>query len=866
MKHNYLVLVLFFLIKATLYAQEPTDAENAITVCGDLNMSLNSNGTGINDFSNPNNFPPDCGFTESQSLWIKVVINTGGTLGFTLTSNNGTDDYDFAVYGPNVTFDNLGSPIRCSATNPQAAGVPALTGMNGTETDTSEGPGAAGNGFVQWLTVTSGEEYYLLLDNWNQQDGATLEWTGTATFPDSPNFLNPLNISYDQEKCDTDGLLNNSTEFDLTLHESTFVGTQANVAVTYHQTLDDAQIGDNAISNPTTYENLTSPQTIYVRMENTIMGCFSVHEFQLEIEGEIAFTPEDFVICGDGDFTEFNLSEYTTELANSVTFDNASYFLSEADALNNSNPLANFYTNISNPQTIWVKLDANSGSCSGIKPFDLVVNENPEANTPLDLETCMQEGVFQYTFDLTFQNDAINSEPNTEITYFDNLGNEITDPVNYTVTSSQIINFSVENTITNCRSVGSFNIIILDAPTIADAPNILACDYNEDGVNTWNLTEFEAILTDGGNFAIKYYETLADISTDNFIINPSVYISGNAEIFYVLSNAAAECDVTDSFFLILNEIPQIEDSYSYDECVTVETTIVPFDLQSFIEGELSLPTGTVVGGFYQSYDASLPDNEFPLSDPILDTSNYVSSGETIYFSVIDTATGCWSIASLFLNIQLIPQINDDISHYEICDDDYNGFALFNLTIKETEILQPTEFAEFATVKYYNSEADALSDTNEITGTDIVNYQNATENVHQVWVSVSYDDSECYEYTSFYVIVHPKPLINSVSNIEMCDDGDGAVTFDLTNGATTAEILNGQNGISITYFTDLNEANQAVIDEVGGNTGSFAYIAAPDAFENTITPIQTIYAVLKNDVTGCGTVTPFNIEVLPQPTL
>ncbi|GAB5527851.1 MAG: hypothetical protein Roseis2KO_57230 [Roseivirga sp.] len=105
-------IVLGLLLLTGLFAQ--SDCRDFLVVCGNADLSLNSNGTGTNDFANTNNQPPSCGFTESQSLWLKVPIREDGLLEFAIRPNNNQDDFDFAIYGPNVSCNNLGASIRCS--------------------------------------------------------------------------------------------------------------------------------------------------------------------------------------------------------------------------------------------------------------------------------------------------------------------------------------------------------------------------------------------------------------------------------------------------------------------------------------------------------------------------------------------------------------------------------------------------------------------------------------------------------------------------------------------------------------------------------------------------------------------------------
>ena len=136
------ILTLFLLLNSILIFSQ-NDCSDAIVVCGnDGYQNLTAIGVGIQELNGSNT----CGSEENNSLWFKVTINTAGNLGFTLTptdelGNTNTDlvvDFDFFLFGPNVDCGNIGQAIRCSTTNPLAAGSSSnLTGMNTTETDTA---------------------------------------------------------------------------------------------------------------------------------------------------------------------------------------------------------------------------------------------------------------------------------------------------------------------------------------------------------------------------------------------------------------------------------------------------------------------------------------------------------------------------------------------------------------------------------------------------------------------------------------------------------------------------------------------------------------------------------------------------------
>jgi len=173
------IFALFFIVtRFVLHAQN--DCSNAVQVCGNQSISLNVSGGGSQEINN--SFL--CFSYENNSLWLRFTILTGGTLGFTLipSSTAITEDYDFMIFSSNATCSNLGNPIRCSSTNPQAAGLPNnQTGMRASSSDVSEGPGNLGDSWVQWLNVNAGESYYLLIDRPIGNAAFTLNWTGSAT-------------------------------------------------------------------------------------------------------------------------------------------------------------------------------------------------------------------------------------------------------------------------------------------------------------------------------------------------------------------------------------------------------------------------------------------------------------------------------------------------------------------------------------------------------------------------------------------------------------------------------------------------------------------------------------------------------------
>ena len=146
-----------------------SDCSFATAICSNSGFTGASSGPGL-----ASEGCSGCNLSENFSNWYYFEAQTSGTLRLTIDPNVNTDDYDFAIYGPNVTCGSLGTPVRCSY-----AANTGNTGMSPTATDNSED--VLGDGFVAPLNVTAGQSYYLMVNKWSAGGaGFTLDWTGST--------------------------------------------------------------------------------------------------------------------------------------------------------------------------------------------------------------------------------------------------------------------------------------------------------------------------------------------------------------------------------------------------------------------------------------------------------------------------------------------------------------------------------------------------------------------------------------------------------------------------------------------------------------------------------------------------------------
>lgn len=402
--------ILFFLIYLVSFSLDVNaqsainDCSGAIQICGDGAISSNANGVGTQELTNSNN----CASQEHNSIWLKIDITKAGTLGFNLKpkSTNITIDYDFFIFGPNASCEDIGFAIRCSTTNPQASGATDnLTGMRDSEIDENEGPGPNGNSYVRSLDVEVGDSYFIVIDRPIGNSPFDLEWTGTSTvggfpFPDGPSISKPEDLFI----CNSNGVAN----FNLydTQDEIT---TQANTSTTYHSSLANAI--DNAYPLQEVYTSDQTEKSIYARVQNDITGCSKIVDFNLYITDGPAISEEVTYAKCDLDFTNeetFLLQDINSEILGSLDISNynVEYYSNYDGAIEMQSPLPK--TIDSEGELIYARVwEKDLPDCYTITTVNL------ELNTPPILES--------YSVNQT----KVNSNSNTiELNFDNNLGYE----------------------------------------------------------------------------------------------------------------------------------------------------------------------------------------------------------------------------------------------------------------------------------------------------------------------------------------------------------------------------------------------------------------------------------------------------------
>lgn len=323
--------------------------------------------------------------------------------------------------------------------------------------------------------------------------------------------------------------------------------------------------GDGNIStemNPTHTYGLPGTYTVLADITTeeetiTITRDIVIHPLPEALDAEIVKCDFD----GDGlaIFELFDANgQVTTQTGNIIT-----YHETEEDALSGENPLDNVYENISNPQTIYVRIKS---PLECIDTSELILSTNlQEIKTVSDLALCDLNSDGLETFNLNeriTEIEALYDEPITVLSFHETIydaerGLNVLN-TNYPNTSNpQPIYVRVQTS--GCIEVVSFQLILNALPFI-DLEDVEICP---DG--NWTL--------DAGNGFTSYlWDGLQDEDLNQPTDQPQITISVPGTYSIIVENEEG-CEYEDFFNVTVKELPEIiEIIVSGSDIATVTAT------------------------------------------------------------------------------------------------------------------------------------------------------------------------------------------------------------------------------------------------------------------------------------------------------
>ncbi|SNR30792.1 gliding motility-associated C-terminal domain-containing protein [Maribacter sedimenticola] len=438
----------------TCFSQVAPDCINAIPICYNTPINAGTNGYGIDDFNGASVsgcFTQASGTIETNSAWYRFRTGESGQLGFNI-GHDSNEDWDFALYNT-TDCNDLGEPVRCNyfdnSDNSDFIGV----GVDPTGADNIQ--------YEDWLEVEPGQDYYLLINNYsNNNSGFSIQFSGSifVEFPNSAldcdiidNLLGPPIIACDNENVVLDATTDNALGYEWYIDLGTGYqripnenGAQLSVAVSaMYRVLVIRPLGNNLISE-TQVAYAPSPVT-YEVADST--ACFDGTAIDLTLKDEEAL--------GDQSTFEFRVT----------------YHSSVEDAIDGIDPLPKSYVPSALTETIHVRTTSlENGNCFDVsESFEINSVALPELDFPTRIYECGEAPVA-----------TIGEEtPDPNYTYEWSTGE--TTPM-ITVDQSGVYTLSVTNAANalQCVTVKSIEVVFSKPPVITD----ISIEYEDDLANT----------------------------------------------------------------------------------------------------------------------------------------------------------------------------------------------------------------------------------------------------------------------------------------------------------------------------------------------------------------------------------------------
>ena len=616
----------------------------------------------------------------------------------------------------------------------------------------------------------------------------------------NPTANTPANYIFCDNSVDGDDS-NGVVEFDLSTKISEVLDTQLasdyTVQFYYDQAAADAGVAGTEISSP--IQNTSNPQSIFARIENKLnVDCYDTTSFQLIVNPLPVVNSQVTLKQCDTDtdgVTDFNLTEANQLISTDYANETFTYYLTEAQAegglLSDQISTPIIYTNPTPVNsTVYARAETTHG-CFRTSKINLVVGATllDPVNFQLEYFVCddteidndNSNGVATFDFsDATAQVLAqLPSNQNLTVSYYTteaaalaetNPIPDITKHRNTANPGTQNIYVRVDsNDVNACLGLGHHITLTVD-PLPAQhtvSEYVLCSDTNQSNFDL--TTKAPEIIGSQTTPIVISYHLSEQAAIDNIPIpNSNSYPNiSNPQTIYVRAQFdpnnnsnldVRECVRTDiSFELKVNLNPLVFTPDPLIKCNDQVSTVYDLTIR---EGQITNNDPSIVLSYFES------QQDLDNNNPILDPTTYTNTTLTKTILVLATGTNqCTSTINLELDTILYANVNKTPTPLEECEIDNNGFDYFDLTLRETEILNGLNPSDFD-ISYYEDEMDAESgNTNNIP--DPTNFENTTILTQEIYVRLQPKTNHCFIIVPLTIIVNPVPEIDILDRYVIC---------------------------------------------------------------------------------------------------
>ncbi len=449
-------------------------------------------------------------------------------------------------------------------------------------------------------------------------------------------------------------------------------------------------------------------------------------------------TPTDYTVCdANNDGSEiFNLTTKNSEILGNLSPNvySVTYYISQADAMANTNPLGGQYYCWNSMQIIYARVtEINNPSNYSITSFWLHIYSIPIANT-ITGTFCYNQQCWDLTQFIPSINNA-NADPNIYISFYYTLSdaqssiNSIPNPscvFSQSTTPNLNYYYTVTNIVSGCIAIGIINAIIITACPTVDCmtPVVTVGSITQnsatitctDAVPGTPFTAEVAVVPNGAPmpnqgtvfFTNDYVITGLNCSSDYQVyvrrICSSNTVSQTTPWSTPVSFATAAC------------AQQFGQPQGFTACTdTNQSCFNLTDNNDDIIGTMNPSDYTIT---YHTSPNEAEANVNPLSSPYC-----AGIGNTPIYGRIsyNNVPGQFFTTLFYLNVYGFHNSPTPLQQIEQCDDDSNGSIIFNLTSVQAQIYSTNTF------QYFTTQQNAEALTNPITNPSAftVNVQSTT---------------------------------------------------------------------------------------------------------------------------------------------
>ena len=414
-------------------------------------------------------------------------------------------------------------------------------------------------------------------------------------------------------------------------------------------------------------------------------------------------------------------------------------------------------------------------------------------------------------------------------------------PGDYTV--SVTVTTAVETT-TETREITIYENPVANAMTDLEICSILPNPQTDLSAKDAEILGAQSPTT----FQVRYFATLADAQQQTNAL-PGLYTNTLAtETLYarIDNRNNPACYDTASFDLIVKAAPELHTATDWTVCDTDTDGLYNFNLS---QKDTEIFNGQDPGVFSLAYFASQADADAN-TNALGPSHTNTGPSQPIFYRIYNTAyPECFETGSFQIEVILGVTAHAPTNR-EVCDDDNDGFHVFDLSLSGPEILGGQNPASIQ-ISYHATQADAENGTDPY---DASAYTNTTAYGETVYIRAeNISDGSCYDTTSFELRIYDAPVRQTVENWQVCDDdNDGFSTFDLAQ--KDAEVLGSQSATDFKVTYHLTEA-----EALAGTNPILGPIT------NAGNPQEIFYRLESNAHAPCFLTDRFLLEVFDTPT-